>query len=154
MLGGTEIDGDANGRLDQLDALKNSIFGKSEPLAGMSPTMPTFELESVIRGQEGLAMVAAAVDEGRPYAVAFVDMRMPNGWDGVQTIEELFKKDPHIQVVICTAYADQSWSQVIQRLGNRDRLLILKKPFDDIEVTLMARARRKSGIWRPRLGSS
>jgi two-component system, sensor histidine kinase and response regulator len=138
LLSGAKSDGEVGSRLDQLDALKNSIFGQSESIEGVSRTMPTFEVDSVIRGQEGLAMVAAALDEGRPYAVAFVDMRMPNGWDGVQTIEELFKKDPHIQVVICTAYADQSWSQVIQRLGNRDRLLILKKPFDNIEVILMA----------------
>ncbi len=134
MLGG------ANGRVDQLDALKNSIFGRSESAMGESAEIPSFELESTMRGQDGLAMVAAAVDEGRPYAVAFVDMRMPNGWDGVQTIEELFRKDPHIQVVICTAYTDRSWEQVIHRLGHGDRLLILKKPFDDIEVCLMAHA--------------
>jgi two-component system, sensor histidine kinase and response regulator len=138
LVGIAEKDGDATGRIDQLDALANSFFGHSQSPAGASAAKPRFEMESVMRGQEGLATITAALDQGRPYAVAFVDMRMPNGWDGVQTIEELFKKDPHIQVVICTAYADHSWDQIIRRLGHGDRLLILKKPFDNIEVSLMA----------------
>jgi diguanylate cyclase (GGDEF)-like protein/PAS domain S-box-containing protein len=69
-----------------------------------------------------------------PYAMAFVDMRMPPGWDGVETIEHLWQEDPQLQIVICTAYSDYSWREVLSRLDVRDRLLILKKPFDAIEV--------------------
>jgi DNA-binding LytR/AlgR family response regulator len=76
--------------------------------------------------------------EQRPYALAFVDMRMPQGWDGAQTIEELWKVDPNLQVVVCTAYSDYSWEELLFRLHAHDRLLILKKPFDNIEVQQMA----------------
>lgn len=64
----------------------------------------------------------------RPYALAFVDMRMPQGWDGAQTIEELWKVDPDLQVVVCTAYSDYSWEELLSRLKAHDRLLILKNP--------------------------
>ena len=71
--------------------------------------------------------------------MAFVDMRMPPGWDGVETIERLWRIDPQVQVVICTAYSDHAWEDVLARLDVQDRLLILKKPFDMIEVSQLAR---------------
>jgi FixJ family two-component response regulator len=67
-----------------------------------------------------------------------VDIRMPPGWDGVQTIARLWEEDPNLQTVICTAYSDYSWKEVIERLGRTDRLLVLKKPFDPVEVRQLA----------------
>ena len=75
-----------------------------------------------------------------PYAMAFIDMRMPPGWDGVETVEQLWLEDPRLQIVFCTAYSDYSWAEVLTRLDVRDRLLILKKPFDAIEVYQFANA--------------
>ena len=91
-------------------------------------------------GEEGLRLLRAGAMEGRPYALAFVDMRMPAGWDGVRTIEELWREDSQLQVVICTAYSDNPLENALSRLGSPDRLLVLKKPFDPIEVIQMARA--------------
>ncbi len=85
-------------------------------------------------------MVQLARNEGRPYAVAFVDMRMPPGWDGLETIEHLWEVDAELQVVICTAYTDHSWEDIVSRLGHDDRLLILQKPFSSIEVSQAATA--------------
>ncbi len=79
----------------------------------------------------------------RPYAVAFVDMRMPPGWDGVETVEHLWQEDPDLQVVICTAFSDHAWEDVIQRLNKNDKLLILRKPFDNIEVWQLANSLTK-----------
>ncbi|MDP6717098.1 MAG: response regulator, partial [Pirellulaceae bacterium] len=98
------------------------------------------ELDSAHQGQEGLEKVVAAVAENRPYALAFVDMRMPPGWDGLTTIEQLWKADPDLQVVICTAYSDNTWSDIREQLGDTDQLLILKKPFDNVEVCQLALA--------------
>jgi len=67
-------------------------------------------------------------------------MRMPPGWDGVETAERLWQIDPRLQIVFCTAFSDYSWSDVLTRLDARDRLLILKKPFDAIEVYQFANA--------------
>jgi diguanylate cyclase len=104
-----------------------------------------FDIDTASQGHLGLAMVETALREGRPYQLAFVDMRMPPGWDGVETISRLWQADPSLQVVICTAYSDYSWDQIVEKLGVTDRLLILKKPFDDAEVCQLASA--MTGKW-------
>jgi diguanylate cyclase (GGDEF)-like protein len=93
-----------------------------------------FELDSAYQGQEGFDRVKKALSEGRPYAMAFVDIRMPPGWDGVQTVRKIWEVDPEILVVICSAYSDYSWEEMVAELGRNDRFLILKKPFDNMEV--------------------
>jgi PAS domain S-box-containing protein len=85
-------------------------------------------------------MMGRAVAEGRPYALAFVDVRMPPGWDGVQTVLHLWEVDRNLQVVICTAYSDYSWTDIVRELGHSDSLVILKKPFDNIEAIQLAHA--------------
>ena len=103
-----------------------------------APEAEVFDLDSAYQGQEAWEMVKAAVASGSRYAMAFVDMRMPPGWDGVETIAKMWDTDPGIQVVICTAYSDYSWEEIIRKLGHVDRLLILKKPFDTVEVCQLA----------------
>src|SRR5262249_45728570 len=107
-------------------------------LFGAAPTSmaakPRFELTSAFQGHEGLTAVTQAVQSGRPFAIAFVDVRMPPGWDGVETTARLWEADPDLQIVICTAYSDYSWDKMVAQLGGSDRLVILKKPFDAIEV--------------------
>lgn len=99
-----------------------------------------FELDSAYQGQDGFALVQQSIDEGRPYALAFVDIRMPPGWDGIQTVRRIWEIDPEILIVICSAYSDYSWEEMIQQLGRNDRFLILKKPFDNVEVRQCAMA--------------
>lgn len=99
-----------------------------------------FEIVSARQGQEGVEIVRSAASSDRPFTVAFVDMRMPPGWDGLQTVKALWEVDPRVQVVFCTAYSPYSWPDVLQQLGGEDRLLIVKKPFDPIEVWQAATA--------------
>ncbi|HTH46842.1 MAG TPA: ATP-binding protein [Candidatus Limnocylindria bacterium] len=123
----------------QVDLLEASVF---EEVA--APTFGNdFEIDSAFQGQEALAKVQEALAENRPYAMAFVDGRMPPGWDGVETIGHLWKAYPDLQVVICTAYSDYSWEQIIQCVGHSDSLVILKKPFDAVEVIQLAHAMTK-----------
>ena len=121
---------------DDLASMEKQLFGGS--------TKPSlryqFELDSAYQGQDGLDLVKRAATEGRPYCVAFVDMRMPPGWDGLETIKRLWEVDAELQVVICTAYTDYSWTEIIETVGHSDRLLILKKPFDNMEVIQLAHA--------------
>jgi two-component system NtrC family sensor kinase len=116
--------------------LRASLFASPPP----RPKGYRFEVDSAFQGEEGLQRVGAALKEGRPYALAFVDVRMPPGMDGVETTERLWRADPDLQVVLCSAYTDYSWEQVVQRLGISQRLLILHKPFDSIEVRQIAHA--------------
>lgn len=120
---------------DGLGETENLLFGT--PSAKQSQH---FELDSAFQGREALDKLEAALAENRPYAMAFIDMRMPPGWDGLETIERLWQVDPKLQVALCTAYSDYSWEDIDQRLALNDRLLILKKPFDAIEIRQMASA--------------
>ncbi len=113
-----------------LDVMEADLFG--EALSKRSRR--GFEIDSAYQGQEGLQLVARSLREQRPYSVAFVDVRMPPGWDGIETISHLWKEDPDLQMVICTAYSDHSWEDIVKTLGQSDRLLILKKPFDNVEL--------------------
>jgi PAS domain S-box-containing protein len=117
-----------------LAAAKSRVFGRPAP-----PPLPyRFDLESAFQGEEAEAMVRDAVAAGRPYAMAFVDVRMPPGLDGIETIGRLWELAPDLQVVLCTAYSDYSWQDIFQKLGRPDSLVILKKPFDNIEVSQIA----------------
>ena len=99
-----------------------------------------FEIDSALQGEEGYLKIRDRAAQGRPYAVAFVDVRMPPGWDGVETITQIWKHHPDLQIVLCTAFTDYSWDEMLGQLGRSDSLVILKKPFDNIEVLQLAYA--------------
>lgn len=121
-----------NTRLERAAA---AIFG---PAVRTTATRPSFDVQCTSTGQEGAELLKSALAEGRPYELAFVDVRMPTGWDGVETVQRLWSIDPQLQVVICSAHSDYSLDEILERLGHTDRLLILKKPFDNAEVMQLA----------------
>jgi CheY-like chemotaxis protein len=121
-----------------LDDEAAALFGLPEAAPTRAAKADRFELDSAMQGQEALARVQQACANGRSYALAFVDMRMPPGWDGLTTILKLWDVDPALQVVICTAYSDRSWAEVQAALPVRSRWLVLKKPFDKVELLQIA----------------
>ncbi len=128
ILGGDGSD------LAALTAIEDELFGETSPASAKEH----FELTSAYQGSEGLKIVQSAEKDGRPFAMAFVDVRMPPGWDGVETIHRIWQVSENLQTVICSAYSDYSWEQIVERLGKSDRLLILRKPFDPAEVQQLA----------------
>jgi CheY-like chemotaxis protein len=119
----------------ELDADDQRVYGLKPRVGAQTPV---YSLHHAYSGLEGIEKTKEAVREDRCYQLAFVDIRMP-GLDGVATIDRLWQVDPNMQIVICTAYADYSQEDLVRRLGQTDKLLLLKKPFDNIEVTQMAR---------------
>ena len=105
--------------------------------------VPIFEIDSAYQGQEGMDLIEKSLRQEWPYATAFVDVRMPPGWDGVETTRRIWEKYPDLQVVLCTAYSDCSWEEMVRKLGYSERMVILKKPFDGIEVLQMTIAMTK-----------
>lgn len=124
------------GSSSRFDAAEAALFGA----APVATSTLTFELESAYQGEEALALVERAVAQQRPFTMAFLDVRMPPGWDGIETAERIWKVDPNLQIVICTAYSDYSWDSVLARFGESDRLVVLKKPFENVEVLQLATA--------------
>jgi signal transduction histidine kinase len=127
-----------------LEAAEAELFGA--PANGLSPA--GFQVESAFQGQEGVAMMEQALLARQPYSVVFMDVRMPPGWDGIETTANLWSIAPDTQIVLCTAYSDYSWDEMVTRLGISDRLVILKKPFDNLEVIQLAHALTEK--WRLR----
>jgi len=131
-----------------LDDLEANFFGEAMTSEGSI----SFELDSAFQGRDGYEMVEQSIATGRPYAMVFMDVRMPPGWDGIETTAKIWKIDPDLQTVICTAYADYSWDQMTAKLGISDRLVILKKPFDNVEVVQLAHALTEKWSLRQQVG--
>ncbi|WP_411826344.1 response regulator [Luteolibacter sp. AS25] len=123
-------------RSSSFDREEADFFGSEQPPAEGSP----FDLSFASQGQEALELVEDSIAKERPFSVAFIDIRMPPGWDGIETSQKLWDADPDLQIVICTAYSDYSWEKIIGKLSRADQFLILKKPFDTIEVRQCAHA--------------
>ncbi len=118
-----------------LDTSETLLFGEG-------PTTPgdVYEFDSAYQGNEALDLVRHAAGIHRPYTVAFVDLRMPPGMDGVETTRRIWEIDPHVQIVMCTAYADYTWDEISAALQTPDQFLIIKKPFEFIEIRQLVTA--------------
>ena len=116
-----------------LDALEQKLFGTQD---NTSPTKPSnnieFKFTTAHQGLVGFELVAKSIKSQKHFALAFVDVRMPPGIDGIETIQKIWQLDSDIQIVLCTAYSDYSWQKMVDNLGLTDKLIILKKPFDSI----------------------
>ncbi len=127
----------AKHRSGDLQSMEAFLFGAANR---STISADDFEMDCAFQGKDALELVRRAVAEGRPYSLALIDGRMPPGWDGVETIGRLWEEDPDVQIVLCTAYADYSWDEIQRALGKSDSLLILKKPFDNVEILQLAHA--------------
>jgi len=117
----------------ELNAIEAELFG-------MDTDKPTirYELDFASQGQEGLEKVRSALDNQRPYTMAFLDVQMPPGWDGIETTSRIWEVAPDLQIVICTAYSTYGLEDIIAKVGRTDRFVVLKKPFESIEVLQLA----------------
>ncbi len=120
----------------QLLQMENELFGSSN----REIERQQFELHNAYQGEEAVELVRRADQDKKPFCLAFVDMRMPPGINGTETIRKIWEIDPHVQVIICTAYTDHTWNEIVGTLGKQDGLLVLRKPFDSIEVLQAAHA--------------
>lgn len=102
------------------------------------PTAVSFSLQYAAQGEDGFRVVEKALAESQPFAVAFIDIRMPPGWDGVKTAASIRAIDPNIEIVIVTAYSDRSQEDILASVGTPEKLLFFKKPFDPDEVRQLA----------------
>lgn len=127
-----------------LGELERDLFGASSTRAGATQ----YSVSCAESGQAALDLVKRAVQQGQAFSMAFVDMRMP-GWDGLETLTQLFRVQPELQVAICSAYMDYSWHDVLSRL-NRPGLRLLRKPWTSGEVlALVHELGARAGQARP-----
>ena len=110
-----------------LETLENDFFGDSD---SVTQAFPEYKMESAFQGQEAFEIIKQGIENGNPFALSFVDVRMPPGWDGIETIKHIREVDQDIQIVICTAYSDYSWQEIYQEFGSTHSLVFMRKPFD------------------------
>jgi len=116
------------------------LFGETEKQRLLEFSTPTYQIDSALQGLHGIELVKKSVAQNRQYACAFIDVRMPPGIDGVETSRRIWEIDPNLPIVLCTAYSDHSWEEISLQLVRTDKLLILKKPFDPLELRQVAAA--------------
>ncbi len=126
-----------------LDALAGALFGNlgddPQPATPAAPAS-SYELVRCQQGDAAVDMVTRALEEHRPFAVAFLDVRMPPGPDGVWTAERIRAIDPHIEIVMVTGYSDLHPEDIARRVPPADKLLYIQKPFHPQEITQFAAA--------------
>jgi CheY-like chemotaxis protein len=118
----------------ELDLLEDALFGPAPSTA--SPEV-VFEVELAFQGQEGLSKVKEALAAGRPFSMAFLDYRMPPGWNGIETLRHLRKVAPSLPVVLCSAYSDSSWEESVRELSP-SHMVELRKPFNSQHLRQLA----------------
>lgn len=127
-------------RDSDISDLEEMLFGDDIGSQGDSDNNKpvTYRIEHAFQGEESVKMVQLAEEEGDPYSLIFMDVRMPPGMDGIEAIKVIWDDYPYIEMVICTAYSDYTWDQIVRNLGVTDKLLFLKKPFDATALKQMA----------------
>ncbi len=103
-------------------------------------TRANFRVESAFQGEEGLEFIRQSYKENDPIMLAYIDVRMPPGMDGIETSSRLQKEFPETQIVICTAFNDFPWPKIAKQMHRADNFVILKKPFENIEILQLAHA--------------
>ncbi len=130
----------------QIHVIMRRVLTQPPPISRKAEdNFPPFEVTAAMGGEEAAQLTRKAEDAGQPFAMAFVDMYMP-GLDGQQTLSRLWHISPELQAVVCTGAADQALTQLLARFGNTDQLIILKKPFEILEVLQLANA--MTAKWR------
>lgn len=127
-----------NRRDEELSNIEDELFSDDPEYKTVKDCSIHFRIDSAFQGKEALRMAEKAAAEDDPYATVFMDIRMPPGWDGLVTIERIWRKLPYTEAVIVSAYSDYTWDEMIQRLGMNDKLLFIKKPFDTVTVKQLA----------------
>lgn len=127
-----------------LDHLEKKLFGAAPP---SSASDMSFAIDTASQGLEAYQKVISALEEARPYTFALIDMRMPPGWDGLETILHMLEKDPRLEVAICSAFSDISRDEVAERVGRSD-LLWIRKPFELEVARDLARKLSEQGVQR------
>ncbi len=131
---------DTNETNAEKDALKKELFGDltSDEPEESDEIQINYDIDDAFQGEEAVKMVEEAEEAGNPYALIFMDVRMPPGMDGIMTIKEIWKNHPNVEMVICTAYSDYSWDKIHSMLGSTSRLLFVRKPFDMVAIKQVA----------------
>ncbi len=96
--------------------------------------LPKFELLHARSGAEAFDIIKTAIETDNPIAVAYIDIRMPPGMDGIETTQRIRAIDENIEIVLMTAYTDKSLGEIVREMDLLHKLLYIRKPFAREEI--------------------
>ena len=109
----------------------------SETPDSSTPYLPSIELTHASSGDEAYQLVKTSQEANHPFAVAYVDIRMPPGMDGIETIRRIREFEKNLEIVIMTAYTDKSVQEIVTSMGSLHKLLYIRKPVMTAEIQLI-----------------
>lgn len=121
---------------DGLRSLAATLFSTSDSVGDDA----LYELTSCRQGEEAVAAVAASIENDAPFAMVFLDMRMPPGRDGLWTARSIRELDDMVNILIMTAFSDVDPAQIGAEVRPADKLLYLQKPLRPPEIRQFAAA--------------
>ncbi len=113
-----------------IQSLEEELFGDDIQIDGKDLSEHDYRIDHAYQGEEAIRMVKQSHEDGDPYSLIFMDVRMPPGMNGIEAIQRIWQDYPFTEMVICTAYSDYSWDEIVRNLGSTDKLQFMKKPFD------------------------
>ena len=96
--------------------------------------LPKFQLLHARSGAEAYDVIKTAIEADDPIAVAYIDIRMPPGIDGIETSRRIRAIDENIEIVLMTAYTDKSLGEIVREMDLLHKLLYIRKPFAREEI--------------------
>jgi two-component system, NtrC family, sensor kinase len=120
---------------ESVEAAANILFDTPQLQPSKKSNIPNFKVDKASNGMEGVEMVKRSVAAGLPYAVIFLDMRMP-GWDGMETAMQIRKYDNKAEIIFVTAFSDRSIDDIIAQAGQNVGYHC--KPYASEEITQLA----------------
>jgi diguanylate cyclase len=135
------VDSDASQEMAGFRELRSRLFRKAPSASGHTRTVSrsvTFDAQFCDQADAGVAAVKESLARNEPFAVVFLDVRMPPGKDGVWAATQIRELDPAVEIVICTAYSDADPCDIGGMVPPEDKLSYLQKPFHPHEVRQMS----------------
>ena len=93
---------DATDHMKALDALDAELFEPDTEILDA----PKFDIVACSQGDDAISLAKEAANDGHPFDVVILDVRMPPGIDGVEAGSQIRALDPDVEIVFVTGYSD------------------------------------------------
>ncbi len=107
-----------------LDALAAELFESSH----IADDEPHFDVVACSQGNDAIDLAKRAANDGQPFDVVILDVRMPPGIDGVEAGCQIRELDPDVEIVFVTGFSDMPLEELQRRVPPPLRLHYFNKP--------------------------
>ena len=95
---------------------------------------PKFDVVSCNQGDDAVSLAMAAANDGQPFDVVILDVRMPPGIDGVEAGSAIREFDSEVEIVFVSGYSDVPRDELERRVPPPMRLHCFNKPISFMQL--------------------